>query len=336
MYLYVNGALVATANTGADVPFSSSGLALYMGSNQYTTALLNGTMDDVRIYNRALSAAEISALAHAGTEGDLMYNNDYHLYQFCGGTNWQPMGPTGAGGATSYAPSGGLAGWWKFDEASGTVAADSSGNSNTGTASGTTVVAGKIGNARSFNGTSDNIAVGNPASLQIAGDITMCAWAYPQNASSFILSKSDGGGNYDYGLYITGAGSLSLYYGAGLTASTAIGLVSSNIWQHLCAVVQSNVATFYINGVPYTGGAATITNTNQQFYIGAHNGGGWALQGNIDELRVYNRALTATEITALYNYTGGSNCSPEGGMFYDSDHSIMQYCNGASWVRIGQ
>jgi hypothetical protein len=338
--LYINGVLSAgPTNIGAP---NFSGATVNIGRDLSSGNYFNGTIDDVRVYTRALSAAEISALASLpGAEGDLMYNNDYHLYQFCDGTNWVAMGPTGAGSATSYAPSGGLVGWWKLDEASGTVAADSSGNSNTGTASGTTIVAGKIGNARSFNGTSDYVAVGNPASLQIAGDITMCAWVYPTNGGgSFIMSKGDGSGSiYDYGLYIAGAGSLTFYYGAGLgIGSTAF--TTPNVWQHACVVVYSNVATFYLNGVSYAGGAVSVTNHNQSLDIGAAGGSSpvsaWDFPGTIDDARVYNRALSATEITALYNYTGGSNCSPEGGMFYDSDHAVMQYCNGAGWVKIGQ
>jgi hypothetical protein len=64
--------------------------------------------------------------------------------------------------------------------------------------------------------------------------------------------------------------------------------------------------------------------------------------GIIDDVRIYNRALSATEVTALYNYTGagGSGCSSpagvEGNMFYNSDLSVMEYCNNESWVRIGQ
>jgi hypothetical protein len=199
-------------------------------------------------------------------------------------------------------PISGLVGWWKFDEGSGTSAADSSGNGNTGTASGTTVVAGKIGNARSFNGTSDYIAVGNPASLQITGDVSMCAWAYPQGFSDFIFSKGDYGNNYDYSLYITGAGLLALYYGSNnIVATTSIVVWSFNVWQHLCAVVQSTNVTFYVNGVPYSAsGTATIANTNQQFDIGDSDGG-WRFHGIIDELRIYNRALSAAEVWRIYN-----------------------------------
>jgi hypothetical protein len=80
-----------------------------------------------------------------------MYNNDYHLYQFCDGTNWIAMGPTGAGG-TNYAPSSGLVGWWKFDEGSGTTAADFSGNGGTLNQNGATWTgSGKISGAMVAN-----------------------------------------------------------------------------------------------------------------------------------------------------------------------------------------
>jgi hypothetical protein len=62
-----------------------------------------------------------------GAERDFIYNGDYHAYQFCNGTNW-----VSAGKVTPAVP-GSLVGWWKFDEGSGTTAADATGNGSTGT-----------------------------------------------------------------------------------------------------------------------------------------------------------------------------------------------------------
>src|SRR5260370_39508222 len=66
----------------------------------------------------------------AGIEGALMYNGTYHMLQWCDGTSWQAVT---AASSSSFGPTTGLVGWWKFDETSGTSAADSSSTGNTGT-----------------------------------------------------------------------------------------------------------------------------------------------------------------------------------------------------------
>src|SRR5260370_27499615 len=82
----------------------------------------------------------------AGIEGALMYNGTYHMLQWCDGTSWQAVT---AASSSSFGPTTGLVGWWKFDETSGTSAADSSRNGNTSTlaAARTSSVAGNVNNA---------------------------------------------------------------------------------------------------------------------------------------------------------------------------------------------
>ncbi|NCC23335.1 MAG: hypothetical protein EOM26_12890, partial [Alphaproteobacteria bacterium] len=61
--------------------------------------------------------------------------------------------------------------------------------------------------------------------------------------------------------------------------------------------------------------------------------------GSIDDVRIYDRALSAAEIQSLYNGGGGSCTSPdgtEGTMIYNADDSVMQYCNGAEWIGVGK
>ncbi|HEV3006758.1 MAG TPA: hypothetical protein VGX78_19970, partial [Pirellulales bacterium] len=74
-----------------------------------------------------------------------------------------------------YAPS--PTGWWRFEETSGTSAADASGNGNTGTLVNTpTRIVGKIGNALQFNSTNQSVSLGNPSDLNFQGNITIAAW----------------------------------------------------------------------------------------------------------------------------------------------------------------
>jgi len=104
--VYVNGALAGTpvALTG-NVYTSTSYMEI--GSLYPTGAFFAGTLDDVRVYNRALSNAEIMQLYY-GTQqdGNLGYNNDHHVMQYCASGAWRAMGPAGTGGSGCTSPAG--------------------------------------------------------------------------------------------------------------------------------------------------------------------------------------------------------------------------------------
>ena len=64
--------------------------------------------------------------------------------------------------------------------------------------------------------------------------------------------------------------------------------------------------------------------------------------GSIDDVRYYNRALSAADITALYTATGGTSAGctnpdrPEGTMLYNTGFNVVQYCDGQNWIGIGK
>ncbi len=80
-------------------------------------------------------------------EGNLLCNKDYHVLQYCDGTNWIPAGRAGL--------DSGLVGWWTFNDGSGGTAADASGNGNNGTVDGASWTTGQLGGALSFDGADD-------------------------------------------------------------------------------------------------------------------------------------------------------------------------------------
>ena len=144
----------------------------------------------------------------------MIYNKDYHVPTYCDGTNWKPMGPTGAGGSGCGNPSStGLVGWWKLDDASSgttpTTAADSSGGGNTGTLTNSPVwTTGQINNALTFVAASSQyVNVPDVASLRIAGSWTVSAWvnlpSIPASGSGYVLlSKDDASSNENYALWV--------------------------------------------------------------------------------------------------------------------------------------
>lgn len=197
----------------------------------------------------------------------------------------------------------GLVGWWSFDEGSGTVAGDGSGNGNTGTIFGATWVIGNFGQALSFDGT-NYVNFGNTPSLSITGNaVTLEAWVYPSNLARYenIAAKFDYPNDNGYMLIHTNTGLLQFYVGNnGAQSVTSNVSLSSGVWQHVAAVYNGVDLRIYINGVLSCSPVAFSNNigaTTQAYYVGSANGYS-KFTGLVDEVRVYNRAHSASEIQA--------------------------------------
>ena len=209
--------------------------------------------------------------------------------------------PTSATGANLQ---GGLVGWWKFDG----NATDSSPSKANGTFTGTpSTVADRFGNpgkALSFSG-SQWVNYGNKPAWNNSS-LTFASWVYNGNNSSIknIIAKES---NYKVRLSGTRLDLLVGATGTGWTLNTGWGVVPVNTWTHIAVTVDSTsgTATAYINGVNVGSTPLTpITAFNgSMLYAAAHNGTGTEpMIGALDDLRFYNRALTASDVTALYNY----------------------------------
>ena len=209
------------------------------------------------------------------------------------------------------APSG-LAAAWGFNEPSGTTAADASGNNNTATlVGGPARVAGKYGNAVSFDQVNDYLSVPNSSSLNFAGSAaTLSMWINPASISgdSVVLGKfwntSMSSPYYQYGLELS-AGRPHFYVGtstglAGASMDTALVL---NQWAHLAIVFNGLTAQFYVNGtlVSSKSLAASITARGMALRVGADAATSQFYKGALDNLRIYSRALSATEVVTDMN-----------------------------------
>jgi hypothetical protein len=192
----------------------------------------------------------------------------------------------------------GLVGWWSFNEGSGTVAGDSSGNGNSGTISGATWVAGKYGDALSFNG-GGYVTVPDTVSLQPTA-ITVTCWV---NGAS-LQNTGYVGKYYDYILYSEGGGQPAFIVwnggGAGSAAYSAIAL-PLNQWVFIVGTFGADgIARIYVNGVLQGSGSAITPNIRDggaPLYVGKRGDGiGSSFPGAIDEVRIYNRALSAADI----------------------------------------
>src|SRR3989338_2523425 len=206
---------------------------------------------------------------------------------------------------------------YAFDEGSGTTIEDSSGNNNTGTlTNGPTWTTGKIGGALSFDGVNDYVDLGNPLSLRPVNQITISAWINPTDVSTSktIVSK-DITGAADYFFRVQGPGGVRCNF-EGLVLDLVGNYVLTNVWQHLACTYDGSIVSIYKDGILLSSSAAsavTYSDSGANIKIGRRDegGGGLYFPGLIDDLRIYNRALTEAEIQTDMNTPAGGALPPD-------------------------
>ena len=206
-------------------------------------------------------------------------------------------------GAARAQTTTGLVAAYGFDEGTGTAIRDASGLNNNGTASGTTWAAGKFGNALVFNGTNAQVTVPNAASLQLTTGMTLEAWVFPTTAPTgwraivdknvdgyYIMASTDNGNRPGVGGTWTD-GNKNLFGPSALPV---------NVWTHLASTFDGSTVRLFVNGVQVASQAQTAAfqTTTATLQIGADAYTTEYFAGLIDEVRVYNRALSAAEIQA--------------------------------------
>jgi len=201
----------------------------------------------------------------------------------------------------------GLMGLWHFDDGSAIVA-DSSGNGNTCTlVNSPSWVDGRFGSALSFSG-SNYINCGSGASLlSFTGPITLEAWIYPAGGAGVVLLKGKSGAFWEYGTS-AGVNSLSATFTDSDLAASSITL-PVNKWSQIVVVYEGAAGNwtvkYYINGVLKD----TKTTTWSRYGDGTSvlsMGAVYAsspysfFNGRIDEVAIWNRALSPSDIQKLY------------------------------------
>ncbi len=278
MRIYIDGKVVNQTENRRGVPNSSH--PVYMARHDFSTSSsyrINGMMDEIKIFNRAVSASEIYS-SYAAIMGEL---------------------------TTVMAH-------WDFDDGSGTVLYDRTGRGNDGLISGASWADGVSGGALSFDGIDDCVTCQDSPSLDIGGAITIIAWVKLSAYTSYkqaIIGKWASSTSNSYLLFINSAGNpcFSVQWGNDVVASSRI--VPLDEWTQVVGVFNesTNMCQVYVNGAlektsTYTG---IIKQTDEPITIGTH-AGDWGsdasknFTGSIDEITVYSRALSAAEILSNY------------------------------------
>jgi PKD repeat protein len=203
---------------------------------------------------------------------------------------------------TLVPPAGGLVAAYGMNEASGSSVVDSSGNGNTGTASGTSrTSSGRYGRALSFNGLLSQVNVPDSAGLRLTTGMTLEAWVRPSSVSGWrtVVMKRHSGGL----AYALSAGAPDQRPHARVHTAVAADLPGTaalpvNTWSHLAATYDGSLLRLYVNGAqvaqqPVTG---PIRTDGGALRIGGNGLLNQVFSGQIDEVRIYSRALTAAQI----------------------------------------
>ncbi|MEO7718434.1 MAG: LamG-like jellyroll fold domain-containing protein [Capsulimonas sp.] len=281
--LYVDQALSGTA-TAAGVANVSNTAPMALGYLQaYNSSYFVGLMDEVRVYRRALSSSEMATLA----------------------TAWPAKCPTAN-----------LICYWSFEQHTGTSIVDSSGNNNTGT-----MTSGGAGYYRGINTTgvplkgsryiqARNGTIGNFGT----GDFTVSMWVLtplgvPTTPSTLAI-KRDSTSNGSFFNFIIGIdGKLALEVEAAGAANHGWTYGNTNIcdgkWHFVAVTRTGNAYNYYIDSIADGGAtaaaAANLTNTSPLVVGGAPLSNSQYLNGSVDDVRLYSRALSAGEAATLGN-----------------------------------
>ena len=267
---YLNGVPDGTSVTSS--PMVSTANYITIGARGGGAANFN--LDDVRVYNRALSASEIQQLYTQG--GGKINTADLVNAQLRNG----------------------LVGWWTMDGKDGST--DKSGHNLNGTNTAITKVAGKIGQAYKFDGTTSAVTLPSFTNTAV---ISRTAWIKTTStAQQGVLDNYSNGAGIYFGLT---SGVVFVYQNSGNpTGTSGTRTVTDGKWHHIAFTNDGTVSSFYLDGIFDRSTPQTLTAQASVGSIGYGSGAG-GFAGSLDDIREYNRVLSATEIQELYKQGGG-------------------------------
>ncbi|MEW6617209.1 MAG: LamG-like jellyroll fold domain-containing protein [Patescibacteria group bacterium] len=264
---------------------------------QAASGIVRQTLDEVRSY----------ASANWQNIYSLTKGLDTQYFLNASGTTFYTV--QGKEGFLSKDVTDGLVGRWGFDEATGTIAYDMSGNGNDGTLTNSPTRATSVcwvGNCLIFNGINNYVEVSGFMGVTAFSNGSVSFWANFDRWSSVdnILGFQSAATNNNALRFEYDSGRLRVIFGnSGGSYSDAYSnnIISLNTWHHVVLTWNSsgNTATVYIDKDAKINTVTTWPTTYATFRVGSAYAGRF-FQGYIDDVRIYNRVLTATEVKNLY------------------------------------
>ena len=208
------------------------------------------------------------------------------------------------GSKITLAPfAGGMVGWWPLNEGSGNTAYDGSGSGDNGTLNGspTWQTSGcELGICLNFNGTND-VSIPSP-SQALNGNISASIWISPSGTAQSSMPILNKWYASEFMFYGDGSGGVQYQGGGNYCHLISTSVLVSNTWQQLVFVRNGTNLYAYFNGV-LKGTCSSINNptttTSQSIYLGYDSAPAY-YTGLINDVRIYNRALSAAEISQIY------------------------------------
>ena len=355
--LYIDGTEAASDNTVSLSAIKHNYTVLGEHGVAPRFKYYNGLMDDVRIYNYALSQLEIARICsvtpkaigpgpakgakinpsdqlelswvpgvevvkhkvYFGTDSDklsLLAEVTEPIYSEMPALErntvyyWR-VDEVQAGGKVTTGDiwnfnTGKLLGWWKFDETDGGIAHDSSGSNNDGMLTGGPVwqpSSGKIGGALQFDGNDDYVTISNESNFDLTDQITVAAWIKVNNFNRMWQSVVTKGDNaWRLHRYVE-TNNLKFNYDRGARGPVGSINVNDGKWHHVSGVYDGSKLYLYVDGsLDASVDAPDGIKTNDfNVCIGECleiRGRYW--NGMIDDVRIYNYALSQQDIAGLY------------------------------------
>ena len=280
MRIFVNGLIVAAQDETGAIPVT--GDPIYLGTKTPGSVAgdhFNGSLDDLRLYNRALDSGEIADLAGLGLED-------------------------------------GMIGWWKLDDATGTSAADSSGTGIDGTLTAPLPVwetGGRLGGSLRFNSSlGQSVTIGNQAALNPTAAISISSWIHALDWNGNYRVAQKGNNDNQYRLLAEGG---KLVWDIATIGRIEADLPPPNEWAHVAGTYDGTEMKLYRNGAEVAALAATgaIPVTANALHLGTKSAGsgtvGNFLNGSLDDVRLYARALSGGEVASLAAQLGDISIS---------------------------
>ncbi len=267
--IYLDGNLMASEETSGDLHAASSDI--YIG-NQATTNDFEGDIDEVKIYNSALTIEEVNQIYTTTPNiGDGSQN---------------------------------LISKWDLNEGTGNIASDAVGG-NTGTILGAYWLPGISGTCLSFDGENDYVSIPNNATLNFTNKLTIMAWAKPHEyKEAKIAQKGDWDG---HGIGITKwngwKGHIRLDSETSVSVESSSGRPILDEWYHISVTYDGASLKLYINGQLNNSKNVTglLKVNSRNAAIGSDDGGQKFFNGLIDDVKFFKTALSQTEIQAIFN-----------------------------------
>ena len=221
----------------------------------------------------------------------------------------------------SYVPTNGLVGWWPFNG----NANDESGNGNNGTVNGATLTSDRFGSLNSAYSFNNNEITTNISSVKFSSDYTISIWvrANPNNQTypTFLCGNNVLSGWTDPNYLETNLYQNKFVHYLQIAPQNAgqvlyqSNTITLNTWYHLVISNVNQQCNMYVNGIfNSTIGPIYLSNLGAYLHIGNGRGNGEIFIGQLDDIGIWNRALTQQEITALYN---AQSCTGTGAITAD-------------------